>query len=105
MDCFAKEWQGYHFLMSCLASDAISAVEYAVMRAFDVEVPKGLIFRTNNGPQYVSHQFRSVMSLLGIHTEYIQMHTPEDKGNIESFYASLKNDYVRPFEFQDYREA
>ena len=104
-DCFTKEWQGYNFSRSCLASDAIRAVEDAIMRAFDGEVPKGLILRTDNGPQYVSQQFRRSMNLMGISLEYIQKHTPEDNGNIESFHASLKTDYVWPFEFSDFNDA
>ena len=104
-DCFTKEWQGYNFSRSCLSSDAIRAVEDAVLRAFDGEVPDGLVLRVDNGPQYISQQFRSAMNLLGIHIEYIQKHTPEDNGNIESFHASLKTDYVWPCEFSDYREA
>ncbi len=30
------------------------------------------------------------MKLLGIRLEYIQNHTPEDNGNIESFHNSIK---------------
>ena len=104
-DCFTKEWQGYQYSRSCLSKDAIRAVEDAVMRSFVGEVPEGLILRTDNGPQYISQQFRSSMNLLRISLEYIQKHTPEDNGNIESFHSSLKTDYVWPFEFSDFREA
>ena len=62
-DCFTKEWQGYNFSRSCLARDAIRAVEDAVMRAFDCGVTEGLVLR--------------------ISPEYIQKQTPEDNGNIE----------------------
>ena len=31
---------------------------------------------------------------LGIRSEYIQKHTPEDNGDIESFHNSLKTDYI-----------
>ncbi len=104
-DCFTKEWQGYQYSRSCLSRDAIMAVEDAVMRAFDGEAPEGLVLRVDNGPQYIARQFRSSMKLLRISLEYIQKHTPEDNGNIESFHGSLKTDYVWPFEFSDYREA
>jgi transposase InsO family protein len=104
-DCFTKEWQGYQYSRSCLSRDTVRAVEDAVLRAFDGEVPDGLILRTDNGPQYISQQFRSSMNLLGISLEYIQKHTPEDNGNIESFHSSLKTDYVWPYEFSGYREA
>ena len=33
----------------------------------------------------LSHEFRNAMRLLGIKLEYIQKHTPEDNGDIESF--------------------
>ena len=104
-DCFTKEWQGYSYSRSCLSRDAIRAVEDAVVKAFDGEVPEGLVLRVDNGPQYIARQFRRSMKLLRISLEYIQKHTPEDNGNIESFHSSLKMDYLWPYEFQDYGEA
>ncbi len=104
-DCFTKECIGYQYSRSCLSRDAIRAVEDAVVKAFDGEVPERLVLKVDNGPQYIARQFRSSMKLLGISLEYIQKRTPENNGNIESFHSSLKTDYVWPFEFQDYREA
>ncbi len=66
----------------------------AVLRAFDAGVPEYLVLRVDNGPQYIAQQFRGSMKLLRISLEYIQKHTPEDNGNIESFHSSLKTDYV-----------
>ena len=77
-DCFTKEWQGYHYSRSCMARDAIRSVENAVLMAFNGSAPAGLVLRTDNGPQYISHEFRNAMKLLGIKLEYIQKHTPED---------------------------
>lgn len=104
-DCFTKEWQGYHYSRSCMAKDAIRSVENGVMNAFDRDVPDGLTLRTDNGPQYISSRFRNAMNLLGISLEYIQKHTPEDNGNIESFHNSIKTDYIWPNEFRDFRDA
>lgn len=104
-DCFTKEWQGYNFSRSRLVSDAVRAVEDAILRTFDGQVPDGLVLSVDNGPQYISQQFRSAMNLLGIHIEYIQKNTPEDNGNIESFHNSFKTDYAWPYEFQNYGEA
>jgi transposase InsO family protein len=53
----------------------------------------------------LSHEFRSAMKLLGIKLEYIQKHTPEDNGNIESFHNSIKTDYIWPNEFRDFHDA
>jgi transposase InsO family protein len=104
-DSFTKEWQGYQYSRSCLSRDAIMAVEDAVMRAFGGDVPEGLVLRTDNGPQYIARQFRSSMNLLGISLEYIQKHTPEDNGNIESLHNSIKTDYVWTDDFIDFNDA
>ena len=40
------------------------------------------------------------MKLLGIKLEYIQKHTPEDNGDIESFHNSIKTYYIWPNEFR-----
>ena len=45
------------------------------------------------------------MKLLGIKLEYIQKHTPEDNGNIESFHNSIRTDYIWPNEFRDLHDA
>ena len=59
----------------------------------------------DNGPQYISNEFGNAIKLLGIKLEYIQKHTPEDNGDIESFHNSIKTDYIRPNEFRDFHEA
>ena len=104
-DTFTKEWQGYHYSRSCMARDAIRSVENAVLLAFNGTVPEGLVLRTDNGPQYISKEFRSAMKLLGIKLEYIQKHTPEDNGDIESFHNSIKTDYIWPNEFRNFNDA
>ena len=91
---FTKEWQGYYYSRSCKARDAIRSVENAILMAFNGTVPEGLALRTDNGPQYISHEFRSAMKLLGIRLEYIQKYTPEDNRDIESFPNSIKTDYI-----------
>ncbi|MEM0136203.1 MAG: integrase core domain-containing protein, partial [Thermoplasmatales archaeon] len=48
---------------------------------------------------------RSAMKLLGIKLEYIQKHTHENNGDIESFHNSIKTDYIWPNEFRDFHEA
>ena len=101
-DCFTKEWQGFHYSRSCMARDAIRSVENAVLMAFNGSVPEVLVLMVDNGPQYISQEFRNAMKLLGIRLEYIQKHTPEDNGDIESFHNSIKTDYFWPSEFGDF---
>ena len=45
------------------------------------------------------------MKLPGIRSEYIQKHTPEDNGDIESFHNSLKTDYIRVNDLETFEDA
>ncbi len=85
--------------------DAIRSVENAVLMAFNGTFPEGLVLRPDNSLQYISHEFRNAMRLLGIKLECIQKHTPEDNGNIESFHNSIKTDYIWPNEFRGLYDA
>jgi transposase InsO family protein len=93
-DCFSKKWISYEFSRSCTASDCIMAVEKAYATRSTDGKTVHLVLRIDNGPQYISHEFKESMELPGIRLEYIQKHTPEDNGDIESFHNSLKTDYI-----------
>ncbi len=54
-----------------------------------------MVLRPDNGPQYIAETFRNTVKVYEIQSEYIQKHTPEDNGDIESFDNSLKTDYIR----------
>ena len=45
------------------------------------------------------------MKFLGIKSEYIQKHTPEDNGDIESFHNSLKTDYIWVNDIETFDDA
>ena len=104
-DCFSKKWVSYEFSRSCLAWDCIRAVEKACVTKFPDGKTVHLVLRTDNGPQYISHEFKESMELLGIRLEYIQKHTPEDNGDIESSHNSLNTDYIWPNEFKNFNDA
>ena len=53
----------------------------------------------------LSREFRESMKLLGIRSEYIQKHTPEDNGDIESFHNSLKTDYIWVNDLETFEDA
>ena len=63
------------------------------------------MLRTDNGPQYISGEFKSSMKIMGIGQEYIQKHTPEDNGDIESFHNSLKTDYIWNSDIERFDDA
>ena len=88
-----------------MASDAIGPVEDAVMRTFIGDVPEDLFLKVDNVPQYQPGNFRRAMKPLGMKLDYMQKHTPEDNGNIESFHNSIKTDHIWSNEFADIYEA
>ena len=45
------------------------------------------------------------MKTLGIKLQYIQKHTPEDNGGIESFHNSLKTDYIWVSDIETFEDA
>jgi len=59
----------------------------------------------DNGPQYVSETFRNTLKLLGIRPEYIQKHTPDDNGDIESLHNSLKTAYILVNDIETFHDA
>ena len=93
-DCFSKRWISYELSRSCTSKDCIKAVEKAYAMRFQSCLPVRPILRTDNGPQYAAKEFRESTKFMGIDQEYIQKHTPEDNGDIESFHSSLKTDYI-----------
>jgi len=104
-DCFSKKWISYQFSKTCTARDCIKAVEKAYAIRFPEGNHHGLILRTDNGPQYISEIFKETVKLLGIGSEYIQKHTPEDNGDIESFHNSLKTDYIWVNDVETFQDA
>ncbi len=104
-DCFSKRWISYELSRSCTAKDCIKAVEKGYAERFPSGMNAKLILRTDNGPQYISGEFKSSMKIMCIEQEYIQKHTPEDNGDIESFHNSLKTDYIWPNDIETFDGA
>ena len=67
--------------------------------------PGKLTIRVDNGSQYASRDFRRSVDVLGARLEYIYVNTSQQNGHIESFYKTLKKEYVWPHEFKDVEEA
>ena len=53
----------------------------------------------------LSEMFKNTVKILGIRSEYIHKHTPEDNGDIESFHNSLKTDYIWVNDLETFEDA
>ncbi len=104
-DCFNKKRISYEFSKTCTAKDWIKAVENVYVIKFPDGNHHELILRTDNGLQYISGKLKNAVKILGIRTEYIQKHTPEDNGDIESFHNSLKTDYIWPNDLETFDDT
>ena len=47
----------------------------------------------------------TAVKIFGIRSAYIQKHTPEDDGDIESFHNSLKTDYIWINDLETFEDA
>lgn len=63
------------------------------------------IIRTDNGPQFISHQLREAIQDMPITHEFIRPGTPEQNGHIESFHYTIAKLVFRQYEFRDLIEA
>ncbi|MEM3334076.1 MAG: hypothetical protein QW745_07735 [Thermoplasmata archaeon] len=73
-------------IKTCNRRDAVRALEQAYLSSFNGEKVKDLVLRTDNGTQFMARIFKETVKLLGITQEFIEKHTPEDNGDIESFH-------------------
>ena len=54
----------------------------------------GLRIRSDNGSQITSSRYEKHLRRLGIKHETIHAHTPEEDGQIESYFDRFKDDYI-----------
>ncbi len=104
-DVFSKEWYGYNYNTSCTAKDAINAVDNAIIRKFNGNIPDNITLRIDNGPQYISREFNNYLKTMNIRHEYIEKETPEENGDIESFHNSIKTDYIWVNEINNFNDG
>ncbi len=82
-DAFSKEWYGCNYNTSCTSKNAINALDDAIIRKFNGNIPDNITLRTDNGPQYISREFNNCLKIMGINHEYTEKETPEENGDIE----------------------
>ena len=71
-------------------------VKRAFISAFESRgCPKGLTFHNDQGPQYTSYAFRTLLRSKGVTLSYSRPGTPYDNAVAESFFASIKKEDFR----------
>jgi putative transposase len=55
---------------------------------------KGLEFLTDNGPEFIAEQQQQLLARLGLTACHTPCRSPQSNGLVESFFGSLKRDYL-----------
>ncbi len=106
IDCHDRELLGYEFALRSRAKEAERAVEAACLARFGTLRPVGApVLRSDNGLIFQSRRFRQACRDYRLQQEFITPYTPEQKGIIEGFFRSLKEECVWQHTFQTFEEA
>ncbi|HZJ83314.1 MAG TPA: IS3 family transposase [Clostridia bacterium] len=105
LDVFDRGIIDYHIGLNCTGHDAIFTLKNALNRR-DIDAKEsGLVIRSDNGPQFISHIFEETCNSLGLEHERIPVKTPNKNAHIEAFHRILEDDCLAINEFETYGEA
>ena len=101
------------FVYLCVVIDLYSrkVIAYKVSKNIDTDLvkqtfltafesrghPKGLTFHSDQGTQYTSYVFRTLLRSNGVTLSYSRPGTPHDNAVAESFFASIKKEVFRKY--------
>jgi len=91
IDCYSKAVVGWAVADHMRTELVIDAIE---MAARNIPLPKGAIFHSDRGSQYMSHEYRRTLKKLGLRSSVGRTGVCWDNALAESFNASLKNEMV-----------
>jgi transposase InsO family protein len=60
---------------------------------------------TDNGSQFISKDFKELMTLLEMHHTFIRLAHPQSNGKLERFHRTLKSEEVRTSAYSGYEDA
>lgn len=105
LDVFDRSVIDFHIGLSCEAADAARTLQCALFKRqlfIDADKP---VFRSDNGPQFISKNFAEKCQEFGVYHERIPCRTPNKNAHIEAFNAILEDECLSRHEFRTYAEA
>lgn len=97
IDVHTRKILGYTFAFSIKQKKVIELLS-AIIEEYPT--PESLIIRSDNGSQFIAHNVRDYIQLVGFQQEFTQVATPEENAHIEAYHGTLKRDI---FDRVDYR--
>lgn len=104
LDVFDRSIIDYHIGLTCDASDTVFTLKSALRRR-GIQPEHGLVVRSDNGPQYISHRFSEACNELGIEHERIPVKCPNKNAHIEAYHRILEDDCLSINEFDSFSDA
>ncbi|WP_081485578.1 integrase core domain-containing protein [Bacillus methanolicus] len=109
IDVFDRCIVGYYRGSKCQAKEITGMLQEALIRR-QVHIPQdesvsSIIIRTDNGPQFVSHDFGDFCEQYRIYHERIPTKSPNLNAYIESFHSIIERECYQRDTFEFFEEA
>ena len=102
MDVYTKKIIGWCFSKRMTTECVVQALNNAILRQ---GVSEGLIFHSDMGSQYTSHEFEQLLQSNEIKHSFSKKGYPYDNAAMESFHATLKKEEVYVKNYDTYEDA
>lgn len=102
MDVYTKKIMGWCFSKRMTTECVVQALNNAILRQ---GVSEGLIFHSDMGSQYTSHEFEQLLQSNEIKHSFSKKGYPYDNAAMESFHATLKKEEIYVKNYETYEEA
>ncbi|MCR2043982.1 IS3 family transposase [Anaerosalibacter massiliensis] len=105
LDVYDRNIVEYHMGLLCTAEDIVITLKRALMKRNLYNKETGLVIRSDNGPQFISHKFEDTCKELNLEHERIPFKSPNKNAHIESFHRLLEDECLSRYEFKSYAES
>lgn len=105
IDVFDRSIVAHYRGKSCGKSDIIQAVKQALLRRQLMNAETKPVLRTDNGPQFISHDFGDFCEEYKMEHERIPVKSPNKNAYIESFHSILERECYQREIYMTFEEA
>jgi len=105
LDVYDRMVLDFHIGFSCTSVEAARTIHGAYRERVGELDCETVAVRTDNGPQFVSHQFEEACAKYDFNHECIPVNTPNKNAHIESFHSILEDECFNRYEFKTFAEA
>jgi putative transposase len=101
-DLCTQKIVGWSMDKTMTRSLAMQALPMALIRQ---KPGRGLILHSDRGIQYACHEYQSILKSYGIHCSMSRSGNPYDNAPMESFFSTLKTEWVHHYNYRTRLEA